>query len=80
MSLEEVALSHRVKVILDLHGYAIYFSRGTLPCNKAGKARAFPAPFQQQPYLLHLGLACFDRAFLAQYCRMPATPHMVRFW
>ena len=38
---------------------------------------AFPPPFQDTPYLLHLGLACFDRAFLAQYCEMPPTPLMV---
>ena len=38
---------------------------------------AFPPPFQDTPYLLHLGLACFDRAFLAQYCDLPPTPLMV---
>ena len=38
---------------------------------------AFPAPFEKTPYLLHLGLACFDRAFLAAYCDMPPTPLMV---
>ena len=38
---------------------------------------AFPPPFERTPYLLHLGLACFDRAFLAEYCAMPPTPLMV---
>lgn len=78
LDLQDVALPHRVKVILDKDGYAIYFSRGLLPCNKSGKPRAFPPPFADKPYLLHLGIACFDRAFLAEYCRLPATPHMVR--
>ncbi len=67
----------RVKCILDCSGHAIYFSRGPLPANKDGCVRNFPPPFAGQPYLLHLGLACFDRAFLAQYCRMPPTPLMV---
>lgn len=67
----------RVKVILDRWGHAIYFSRGVLPANKDGRVRDYPTPFRDQPYLLHLGLACFDRAFLAQYCRMPPTPLMV---
>jgi 3-deoxy-manno-octulosonate cytidylyltransferase (CMP-KDO synthetase) len=33
---------------------------------------------QDNPYLLHLGLQCYDRQFLSEYCRMPATPLMVR--
>ena len=43
-----------------------------------GQVSAFPPPFERTPYLLHLGLACFDRAFLAAYCAMPPTPLMVR--
>ncbi|CAL8471994.1 g11536 [Coccomyxa elongata] len=74
---ERVEQRTRVKCILDRHGHAIYFSRGVLPANKDGAVRPFPAPFQQQPYLLHLGLACFDRAFLAEYCRMAPTPLML---
>lgn len=35
------------------------------------------ALLQENPYLLHLGLQCYDRRFLAEYCRMPATPLMV---
>ena len=76
---EHVEQRTRVKCILDRHGHAIYFSRGMLPANKDGKVKSFPAPFQHQPYLLHLGLACFDRAFLAEYCRMAPTPLMVLF-
>ena len=34
-------------------------------------------PFEDLPYLLHLGLQCYDRAFLTRYCRMPPTPLMV---
>ena len=75
---EDVDTRVRVKCILDKFGYAMYFSRGVLPQNKDGQVRAYPSPFQDRPYLLHLGLACFDRAFLAQYCKMPPTPLMVR--
>lgn len=74
---EDVDTRVRVKCILDKFGYAMYFSRGVLPQNKDGQVRAYPTPFQDCPYLLHLGLACFDRAFLAQYCKMPPTPLMV---
>ena len=75
---EHVEQRTRVKCIVDRDSHAIYFSRGVLPANKDGLVRPFPAPFQQQNYLLHLGLACFDREFLAEYCRMPPTPLMVR--
>ncbi|KAG6550852.1 hypothetical protein Mapa_007465 [Marchantia paleacea] len=59
---------NRVKCIVDRHGYAIYFSRGMLPFNK--KSIANP----EFPYLLHLGIQCYDSKFLAVYPRMPPTP------
>ena len=68
----------RVKVVVDRHGYALYFSRGPLPAHKGPDPRPFPPPFQDRRYLLHLGLQCFDRVFLAMYCQMPSTPLMVR--
>lgn len=77
MALGEVELRQRVKCVTDCKGYALYFSRGMLPHNKDGVARPFPAPYQNSPYLLHLGLQCYDRAFLRKYCRMPPTPLML---
>ncbi len=70
-------LRQRVKCVTDKKGYALYFSRGVLPSNKDGEVRAYPQPFQDKPYLLHLGLQCYERRFLAEYCRMPPTPLMV---
>ena len=74
---EEVELRGRVKCITDQHGYAIYFSRGVIPHNKKGEVKAFPAPFQDKPYNLHLGLQCYTRDFLKIYGGPPATPLMV---
>ncbi len=71
-------LRQRVKCVTDVNGYALYFSRGMLPHNKEGAPRPFPSPFQDKPYLLHLGLQCYDRHFLSKYCVMPPTPLMVR--
>merc|ERR1711865_1214126 len=68
LSPDEVQIRGRVKCITDKDGYAIYFSRGMLPHNKTGEPR------QDFPYLLHLGLQCYDREFLAGYSAMPATP------
>ncbi|KAK9836969.1 hypothetical protein WJX81_003136 [Elliptochloris bilobata] len=76
MPLEDVHVHSRVKVVVDRHGYALYFSRGPLPAHKGADPKPFPPPFQDRRYLLHLGLQCFDRVFLAAYCQMPSTPLM----
>ena len=74
---EDVSSTSRVKVITDLNGYALYFSRGVLPGNKSGEPQRFPVPFHDHQYLLHLGLQCYDSRFLKTYCHLPATPLMV---
>lgn len=70
-------MRQRVKCVTDSAGYALYFSRGALPWNKDGEVRAYPKPWADKPYLLHLGLQCYDRHFLTEYCRMAPTPLMV---
>ena len=40
--------------------------------------RSYPSPWHDKPYLLHLGLQCYDRQFLRKYCAMPPTPLQVR--
>jgi 3-deoxy-manno-octulosonate cytidylyltransferase (CMP-KDO synthetase) len=74
---DEVPMLQRVKVVTDKDGYALYFSRGAIPSNKDGAVRDFPEPFQEHPYLLHLGIVCLDAQFLQQYAEMPATPLML---
>eukprot|EP00193_Tetraselmis_chui_P014610 CAMPEP_0177775276 /NCGR_PEP_ID=MMETSP0491_2-20121128/14002_1 /TAXON_ID=63592 /ORGANISM="Tetraselmis chuii, Strain PLY429" /LENGTH=259 /DNA_ID=CAMNT_0019293807 /DNA_START=63 /DNA_END=842 /DNA_ORIENTATION=- len=71
---DEVSMRGRVKCITDKDGYAIYFSRGVIPHNKNGVVTAFPEPYQDKPYLLHLGLQCYDTEFLKTYATMPSTP------
>lgn len=48
-----------------------------IPHNKKGEVKNFPEPFEDKPYLLHLGLQCYDRDFLKIYGSLPATPLMV---
>lgn len=71
---EEVHMLGRVKCITDKDGYAIYFSRGVIPHNKKGEISGFPAPYEDKPYLLHLGLQCYDTSFLKAYAKMESTP------
>ncbi|KAL3698163.1 hypothetical protein R1sor_012239 [Riccia sorocarpa] len=65
---EHASDPNRVKCIVDQQGYAIYFSRGMIPYNK--KTVANP----DFPYLLHLGIQCYDANFLAIYPQMKPTP------
>jgi 3-deoxy-manno-octulosonate cytidylyltransferase (CMP-KDO synthetase) len=54
-----------VKVIMDLQGNAIYFSRAPIPYYRTD----YPAPVYH-----HMGLYAFRRDFLMQYKQMPQTP------
>ncbi|XP_002982588.2 3-deoxy-manno-octulosonate cytidylyltransferase, mitochondrial [Selaginella moellendorffii] len=58
---QDASDTNRVKCIVDKQGYAIYFSRGLLPFNKKGVAN------DKFPYLLHLGIQCYDAHFLSMY-------------
>jgi len=55
-----------VKVVCDLAGDALYFSRSPIPFNRDGGAG--PAP------LRHLGIYGYRRAFLLQFVRWKPTP------
>jgi len=65
---EDACDPNRVKCIVDKSGYALYFSRGLLPSNKKG------VPDPDFPYLLHLGIQCYDTKFLKAYATMPSSP------
>lgn len=55
-----------VKVITNLKGDAIYFSRAPIPY--------FRQPEQQAPVYHHIGLYAFRRDFLLTYTNLPQTP------
>jgi 3-deoxy-manno-octulosonate cytidylyltransferase (CMP-KDO synthetase) len=54
-----------VKVITDIHGNALYFSRSPIPY--------FRVP-NIAPVYNHMGLYAFRRDFLLQYTKLPQTP------
>jgi len=57
---------HRVKVVLDRHGNALYFSRSPIPAVRSRGAR--PRIWQ------HVGLYAYRRSFLLEFVTLPATP------
>ena len=62
---EEMENPNNVKVVTDLQGYALYFSRSLMPYPRnAGKA----------PVHKHIGIYAYRREFLLRYAKMPPTP------
>lgn len=56
---------NNVKVVTDLAGYALYFSRSLLP---------YPRVNGRMPVYKHIGIYAYRRAFLLQYAAMKPTP------
>jgi 3-deoxy-manno-octulosonate cytidylyltransferase (CMP-KDO synthetase) len=54
-----------VKVVVDLDGYALYFTRSAVP---------FAASGDEPVWWRHLGLYAYRRSFLLHYARLPQTP------
>jgi 3-deoxy-manno-octulosonate cytidylyltransferase (CMP-KDO synthetase) len=63
---EEYENPNIVKVILDQHNYAIYFSRAPIPYPRQRN--------QKLPVLHHMGLYAYRRDFLLEYTQLPQTP------
>lgn len=57
-----------VKVVRDLAGRALYFSRAAVPVDRDGRGDAASRP------LRHVGLYAYRRAFLDRYASMEPTP------
>ncbi len=56
---------HRVKVVMDREGYALYFSRSRIPALRDGQA---PPRYWQ-----HVGLYAYRREFLMRYVELEPT-------
>ena len=54
-----------VKVVVDLSGHALYFSRSLIP---------YPRKREGHRVFEHIGLYAYRRDFLLSYARLPQTP------
>ena len=61
---QDALLPHRVKVVIDKHHNAMYFSRSRIPYSNGTPS----------PALLHLGLYGYTKAFLQRYVTLDSTP------
>lgn len=67
-SAEEAHNPHVVKCVIDLHGYALYFSRTLIPAGKSLKFHPETITYK------HLGLYCYRKDFLLHYADLSPTP------
>jgi 3-deoxy-manno-octulosonate cytidylyltransferase (CMP-KDO synthetase) len=63
-----------VKVVLDKHGRALYFSRATIPWHRDGFAQSREALPPGYVPLRHIGLYAYSNAFLQAYGSLEPAP------
>lgn len=64
--------ANSVKVVTDRHGYALYFSRATIPWNRAHAG--YHAEKSLQPLLRHIGIYAYRAGFIQRYVATPVSP------
>lgn len=68
---ERISDPNVVKVVLDGHGFALYFSRAPIP---ASKSYPDPPSGESPVYLAHVGLYAFRRDFLFRFASLDPSP------
>lgn len=63
---EEIENPNNVKVITDLQGFAMYFSRSVIPFHREKSIEA--------TYFKHIGVYAFRKEALMKFSRLPMTP------
>lgn len=64
-----------VKLVRDLSGNALYFSRAPIPWDRSSFNAAESTPLQHcSAWLRHIGLYAYRAAFLSRFAGWPATP------
>ncbi|MBN2017763.1 MAG: 3-deoxy-manno-octulosonate cytidylyltransferase [Candidatus Cloacimonetes bacterium] len=64
VDIEEVQNPNRIKVICDINGYALYFSRSAIPYNRRNKSYS---------YLGHIGVYAFRKNALMRFAQLPQS-------
>ena len=66
---DELTNSNVVKVVVDKNGYALYFSRYSIPYNRTGENSREKRPI----YYKHIGLYAFTKDFLFTFRNLPKS-------
>ena len=70
-SMEAANNPNSPKIVTDLQGFALYFSRSVIPFIRGQEQQAW---LQHFPYLKHLGLYAYRREVLRQVTQLPQSP------
>ncbi|MGJ0484926.1 MAG: 3-deoxy-manno-octulosonate cytidylyltransferase [Methylomicrobium sp.] len=70
---EELFNPNAVKVVLNRHGYALYFSRAPIPWDRDGFAAGNRTLTGKMPYYRHIGMYAYTVDFLRRYCSWSAS-------
>ena len=70
-SMEAVDKPNSPKIVTDLRGYALYFSRSVIPYVRGAEHDAWMGHY---PYLKHLGIYAYRREVLEAVTRLPQSP------
>ena len=73
-SVEEYDNPNVVKVVTDVAGRALYFSRRTIPCLRDHAAQPAAAQLAAFPFLKHLGIYGYRRDALLRLVKFPQSP------
>ncbi len=69
-TMEQVENPNSPKIVCDLRGFALYFSRSVIPFVRGGERADWLLHY---PFLKHLGIYAYRREVLAQITRLPQS-------
>ena len=70
-SMEAVENPNSPKIVTDVNGFALYFSRSVIPFIRGKERQEW---FGQFPFLKHLGIYAYRREVLAEITQLPQSP------
>ena len=70
-SIEAAANPNSPKIVCDVNGYAMYFSRSVIPYVRGISQAKW---LQHFPFLKHLGIYAYRRQVLSDITRLPQSP------
>lgn len=70
-SMEAVLNPNSPKIVFDINGFALYFSRSVIPFIRGIDSQEW---FGHYPFLKHLGIYAYRREVLSEITRLPQSP------
>ena len=70
-SMEAVENPNSPKIVCDINGFALYFSRSVIPFIRGVEQQEW---FGRYPFLKHLGIYAYRRSVLSEITKLPQSP------